>query len=407
MKKMHLSLPRMVWILSLFLPLLLFSAKAVEMRSFFRYAAIFIRSRSSGPLTQILPRRRVTTNSAQSANGWSLETRNVVLALPAGERAEALIDPNNSACPANGFWPITSEAIPHSQSSSDTGTTPIHFELADSLIYLQASINGSMPLWMVLDTGASVTVFDESVSEMVGIRFLGEGNVDGPGQGSAQKWAFANHATLMFAGKDLGDQTVATLPLEWFSRQVGRRTDGFLGSNVFRNFVVEIDYANQVLRLHDPAAYSYSGSGQRLPLQFIWNDIPIVHAEVVSQDETAIDGAFLVDSGATTALWLTKAFSNAHPEFLSAQDTIEVPNVVAVGGELSARLGRVPAIRLGGFLVSMPLTQFSQNTSGIFATPGITGTIGAQMLRRFTVIFDYPHREMILEPNENFRDPSV
>jgi hypothetical protein len=35
------------------------------------------------------------------------------------------------------------------------------------------------------------------------------------------------------------------------------------------------------------------------------------------------------------------------------------------------------AIRLGGFVVSMPLTQFSQNTSGIFAVPYITGTIGA------------------------------
>jgi len=120
------------------------------------------------------------------------------------------------------------------------------------------------------------------------------------------------------------------------SRQVGRRTDGFLGSNVFRNYVVEIDYANQVLRLHDPAAYSYSGSGQRLPLQFIWDDIPTVRAEVVAQDGTAITGVFLVDSGATTAICLTKAFSNEHPEFLSAHETIEVPNVVAVGGELSA-----------------------------------------------------------------------
>jgi hypothetical protein len=54
----------------------------------------------------------------------------------------------------------------------------------------------------------------------------------------------------------------------------------------------------------------------------------------------------------------------------------------------------------------MPLTQFSQNTSGIFAAPEIMGTIGAQMLRRFTVIFDYPHRQMILEPNEYFGDPS-
>lgn len=53
----------------------------------------------------------------------------------------------------------------------------------------------------------------------------------------------------------------------------------------------------------------------------------------------------------------------------------------------------------------MPLTQFSQNTSGIFAAPEMAGTIGAQTLRRFTVIFDYQHREMILEPNEHFGDP--
>ena len=50
-------------------------------------------------------------------------------------------------------------------SASDVSSAPIHFELADSLVYMQASINGSMPLWMMLDTGASVTVFDESVSK--------------------------------------------------------------------------------------------------------------------------------------------------------------------------------------------------------------------------------------------------
>src|SRR5258706_961846 len=50
-------------------------------------------------------------------------------------------------------------------SASDAGSALIHFELADSLIYMQASINGSMPLWMMLDTDPSVTVFDESVSK--------------------------------------------------------------------------------------------------------------------------------------------------------------------------------------------------------------------------------------------------
>jgi hypothetical protein len=51
---------------------------------------------------------------------------------------------------------------------------------------------------------------------------------------------------------------------------------------------------------------------------------------------------------------------------------------------------RVQAVRLGGFVVSVPLTQFSQNASGIFAVPYITGTIGGQMLRRFAVIFEPP-----------------
>lgn len=426
MKMRNLLFPGFVWIFSLLLALLPSSVKAGEMRSFFRYAAILTRGGISEGSARILRLHHAITVHAQSAKGWPIGTRNrneVVLALPHGSgRTEALIDASGSKCSGGGSGTITSAAnlqmhfvshhsrasktIPTSHSISNTISAPIYFQLADGLIYMQASLNGSQPLWMMLDTGSSVTVFDEPLSKTLGIRFLGEGDAYGPGQGSAQKLAFANHATLSFAGAELSDQTVATLPLEWFSLEVGRSTDGFLGSNIFRNYVVEIDYANQVLHLYDPAAYSYSGSGQRLPLQFMWDNIPSVQAEVVTQDGTAITGTFLIDSGATTAIWLTRAFSEAHPEFLSAQETIDVPNVVVVGGELSTHLGRVPAIKLGGFVVSNPLTQFSQNTSGIWATPDLAGIIGAQMLRRFKVTFDYPHGEMILEPNEHFGDSS-
>jgi len=397
--KTNRALPRIFWIFSLCLALLPFSTNAVEIRSLLRYSAILAHRSNFAPPLPVAAWHYHRATNAQGGNGWTnMGGKAVVLALVSSERTGVAIDTSDSS---SFRGPVASTA---KITEMDSG--PIPFQLADSLIYIQASINGSHPLWMMLDTGSSVTVFDESVLRMLGIRSFGQSNVDGPGQGSTQTWAFAKHTTLMFAGEELGDQTVATLPLGWFSREVGRSTDGFLGSNVFRNYVVEIDYANQVLRFHDPAVYCYSGSGQRLPLQFLWNDIPTVHAEVLAQDGTAINGVFLVDSGATTAIWLTKAFSEAHPEVLSAHGTIEVPKVVAVGGELSARLGRVQAIRLGGFLVSMPLTQFSQNTSGIFAVPYITGTIGGQMLRRFTVIFDYPHGEMILEPNEHFSDPS-
>jgi len=100
---------------------------------------------------------------------------------------------------------------------------------------------------MMLDTGASVTVFDESVSKTLGIRFLGEGNVHGPGQGPLKNGIRQSH-TLMFGGKDL-EIKLCDSASGMVLAPSGRRTDGFLGSNVFRNYVVEIDYANQVLRL--------------------------------------------------------------------------------------------------------------------------------------------------------------
>jgi hypothetical protein len=407
MKNRNLGLPRMTWIFSVLLTLFPFSSIAAEIVPILRHAATLARGRYA----HVWP-------------GLRRAPGNVALNSPLGRAGlpprEAEINPSKrsalSASATSSGLPGQCDDSSLSFAAADTPATshtissssqPIPFQLTDGLIYMQASLNGSSPLSVILDTGSSYTVIDESVSKILGLDFRGEGIASGPGQGSTQEFAFAGHATLMFAGAEMDDQTVATLPLEWFSRELGRRVDGFLGSNIFQNYVVEIDYANQLLRFHDPASYSYSGSGGHFPIEFVWDNIPSVRAEVLTPDGTAIQGVFLVDSGATTAIWLSRAFSDTHPEFLSAQETIEVPNVVAVGGEFRARLGRVPALRLGKFLVSMPLVQFSQNTSGIFATPGLAGTIGAETLRRFTVIFDYRHREMILEPNKDFSDPST
>lgn len=297
------------------------------------------------------------------------------------------------------------DMAPAVHSISGPGPASIHFELADSLIYVQASLNGSEPLWMVLDTGSSVTVLDESKSKTLRLKSSGKGRAYGPGQGSSQKLAFASHATLRFADTELGNQTVAALPLDWFSRAVGRGADGFLGSSLFRRFVVEIDYANQELRLYDPSTYSYSGAGQRVPLQFTSDNIPRIRADVITPEGASITGTFLVDTGSTTGFWLTKEFSDAHPELFPMEKMTEVASVTAVGGEIRSRAGQVPALRLGDFIIERPTARFSQNTSGLFAMHHLAGIIGAEVLSRFTVIFDYPHRQMILEPNAHFGDP--
>jgi hypothetical protein len=273
-------------------------------------------------------------------------------------------------------------------------------------VFIQAKLNGSGPLWMMLDTGSSVTVLDESVSMLLGVPFVDERSVYGPGQGSGQRLVYGKHATLSFGEVELGDQTVASVPLGRFSCELGQGADGFLGSNAFRNYVVEIDYFHQVLRLYDPVNYSYSGPGQRLPLQFVWNGSPTVRAEAVRSDGTAIEGTFLIDSGATTAVWLSRGFNDAHPEFLSAEKAMEVPSFAVIGGEVSTRLGHVLAIRLGISLSPCPQRNSRKTLPAFLRHLAWLARSGAQMLSRFKVIFDYPHGEMILEPADRPEEPS-
>jgi C-terminal processing protease CtpA/Prc len=51
------------------------------------------------------------------------------------------------------------------------------------------------------------------------------------------------------------------------------------------------------------------------------------------------------------------------------------------------------------------ISSFSQDSGGALASVETAGLIGGEILRRFTVIFDYSRSEMILEPNADFGAP--
>src|SRR5690242_19528159 len=177
MKNTNRALPRTFWIFSLCLTLLPFSANAVEIRSLLRYAVILTHRSTFEPSGQDAARRYRTTMNAQGATVWpKMAGKQIVSALAASsERTGVVMDTSDGNSFRRGSAASTAKI-------SEMSSAPIPFQLADSLIYIQASINGSHLLWMMLDTGSSVTVFDETVSKMLGIRFLGEGSVDGPGQ---------------------------------------------------------------------------------------------------------------------------------------------------------------------------------------------------------------------------------
>jgi len=67
-------------------------------------------------------------------------------------------------------------------------------------------------------------------------------------------------------------------------------------------------------------------------------------------------------------------------------------------------MGRLSAFRIGPHLVERPVVALSRDKHGSLANEAISVNLGGNILRRFTVIIDYPNRRVTLEPNRHLPD---
>jgi predicted metalloprotease with PDZ domain len=85
--------------------------------------------------------------------------------------------------------------------------------------------------------------------------------------------------------------------------------------------------------------------------------------------------------------------------------TIAMPDHGIGNGESMPQLARLETLRVGSYLVDAPLVALSQDKVGAFASETISVNIGGNILRRFTLILDYPNGRVILEPNKHIHEP--
>jgi len=81
------------------------------------------------------------------------------------------------------------------------------------------------------------------------------------------------------------------------------------------------------------------------------------------------------------------------------QKTISEPFTAHLGGEITGRVGRMRKMRIGNLLNAV--AHYPQETGGSFSTTH-DRILGGGLFRKFTVVFDYSRRQMILNSNKNF-----
>ena len=271
------------------------------------------------------------------------------------------------------------------------------------LLFLQARVNGSGPMSFVLDTGAGFPfILDARRASSLGLQLRDRVTQGGGAGAGSYEVAYSSGLSFNLGSLTFENQQAAVIALHSLETLAGRPFDGIVGSNLFAHYVVEIDYAKQKVTLYDPQTYRYSGSGESLPL-ITRNNYIFVNAIVEALDGRKLNGRFLIDTGGGfVSAILNTPFAAANHFPAPSQKSVSDRAFAGLGGETALLITRARSFLLGSFVIQEPVIYVSQDKGGALSVSNYDGVIGAGVLGKFKLIFDAPHRRLILEPNARF-----
>lgn len=270
-------------------------------------------------------------------------------------------------------------------------STTIPFSLRDGVVVVEVSIDGRAPLPFLLDSGGFNLLTPEAVKKL---ELETQGNIAANGVGTnAFSAHFARIKQYQLGSAELLDQQFLVIPLPLVVTNRGNKEPiaGLVGYEIFRRFLVTIDYHRRQLTLALP---SQQAEGERLQL-FFDSRTPIVKASI-----DGVGGYFGVDTGDDGAITLFKSFYQAH------KFPIELPGIKSaeggVGGGTSTLLTRVASFAFGRTTIVHPLTELNFAEGGVFASSLTAGNLGSQVFQNFMMTFDYDHRTVYLRKSPDF-----
>jgi Aspartyl protease len=298
-----------------------------------------------------------------------------------------------------------SRAIQTTPRSAANPPVTVPFELVVRHIMVKVRINNSRPLSFVLDTGDQVGIVDVEVAKELGLKLQGEVQIGGVGGGTLPG-SMVQDATWTLPGLDGFSQPIKlAIPLAKMEARFGHDFDGIIGAEFIKQFVIEVDYPGRVIRLHDKNQFTYSGSGESIPIQLDRHGHPIIQAEVTPLAGEPIRGKFVLDLGAGGPLALNAPFVVEHRLLNSEIKTIKAIGIGGAGGQSSGRIGRAAELKIGKYKIANPVTIFSEDKVGALSSSALAGNIGQQIAGRFKLFLDYDHNRIVFEPGAAFSQP--
>ena len=280
----------------------------------------------------------------------------------------------------------------------------IPFQLINNLIFIPISVNGVV-LNFLLDTGVEETILF-SLDDKKELNLLNVDKVMLRGLGSDEAIeGLKSTNNRLFVNGFLAEKQLLYIILDQkfnLSSHIGILVNGIIGAPFFKNGLIEMDYIKKKIFVTKPNVKyqrALEKKFTRIPIS-IENAKPYFISKV-KIDSTLRDSKMLIDLGNSDAIWVFQ--ENTH--------NIKVPSKhfddflgKGFSGDIEGKRAKIRALQMATFEFKAPIVAFPDASSlkHVKMVANRVGSVGAEIFRRFKVVFDYQNGQMYLKKNANF-----
>jgi hypothetical protein len=274
---------------------------------------------------------------------------------------------------------------------ADVASVTIPFSFVDSHIFVRATLNGKVTVYLLLDSGASGNIYYRPTVESLDLPITGYLPVRGVAADDSIGLVVVDSVQV---GELLLYHQVAGMMEEspiGLVNMENAKFGGVLGFDFLSRFPIRIDYEKYELTVFNPDQFVLPVGGVEIQFRFE-TKVPTVTAEIAG-----VSGDFILDLGNAIGLVL-------HDDFVQGNDLeSRLLNIhelsgamLGVGGATTMRGATAPSVMFGGVQLGETPVFLPQSAGGISASTRIDGNIGNPVLERFTVLLDYQRNRVVL-----------
>ena len=283
----------------------------------------------------------------------------------------------------------------------------IKFKLAGNLIVLPVTINGAK-LSFILDSGVNYPImFNLTKNDSLEINNLSKITLKGLGVDLPVDAYRSTGNNFKIGNIESRNQHLYVVIDEKinFSPKLGFPVHGVIGYEFFSDFIVDVNYAKQKMKIYRPNIYKHPKciKCETFNLQLV-NNKPFINTSVALDGKEISNLKLLIDSGSSDALWL---ISNEKKNLKIPEKNFEDFLGFGISGSVYGKRARADRFSLGSHILNDVKVAFPDSTSlqYIYNKNERDGSIGGEILKRFRVIFDYSGNKITLKRNAYFKKP--